>query len=180
MEIMDVLAERATTHRFQTQRGIIYISTDVGLCMVSSRPPLFFKTNAFMAETCGFLFVISFRALTLRTSKQMQHDKLHFNSAFNPCLYPNHNPSCDPGHNHVVLALLADGRVSVDFLMGCHATPFYAHLHIKPLPRLRFLDCTPPGYLADCIIYIYVSPAWASHNMCDTKWVGAGVKGHGV
>ena len=83
----------------------------------------------------------------------MQHDKLHFNSAFNPCLDPNHNPSCDPGHNHVVLALLADGRVSVDFLMGCHATPFYAHLHIKPLPRLRFLDCTPPGYLADFIYH---------------------------
>lgn len=36
-------------------------------------------------------------------------------------------------------------RVSVDFLMGCHATPFYTHLHLDPLPKLRFLDCTPPS-----------------------------------
>ena len=48
----------------------------------------------------------------------------------------------------------ADHRVSVDFLMGCHATPFYTHLHLHPLPKLRFLDCTPPRYPLLASMYV--------------------------
>jgi phosphatidylinositol glycan class B len=30
------------------------------------------------------------------------------------------------------------------FLMPCHSTPFYSHLH-RPTP-MQFLDCSPPGW----------------------------------
>lgn len=41
--------------------------------------------------------------------------------------------------------LAAQPRVqSALFLMPCHSTPFYSHMH-RPIP-MTFLDCSPPGW----------------------------------
>jgi GPI mannosyltransferase 3 len=37
----------------------------------------------------------------------------------------------------------ADGKLSVAFLLPCHATPFYSHIHANV--SMTFLDCSPPG-----------------------------------
>ncbi|CAG9464491.1 unnamed protein product [Pedinophyceae sp. YPF-701] len=44
-----------------------------------------------------------------------------------------------------IAARARDGTIdSVHFLMPCHATPFYSHVHHQ-LPMM-FLDCSPPGF----------------------------------
>ncbi|XP_078702493.1 GPI alpha-1,2-mannosyltransferase 3-like isoform X2 [Branchiostoma floridae x Branchiostoma belcheri] len=59
------------------------------------------------------------------------------------------------------------GHTSVLFLMPCHSTPFYSHVHHNI--SMRFLECPPdlerrPGYMDEADIFYQDPPAWLKNN----------------
>ncbi|XP_019640115.1 PREDICTED: GPI mannosyltransferase 3-like [Branchiostoma belcheri] len=58
-------------------------------------------------------------------------------------------------------------HMSVLFLMPCHSTPFYSHVHHNV--SMRFLECPPdlerrPGYMDEADIFYQDPPAWLKTN----------------